>query len=74
MGSSAVGRIQNSKTYLGKPDRKRQDWFDPNDQKLQTLTSIRDQAHQRVLQTRVLDPPLQHIQMPADCYKNAPVH
>ena len=26
-----------AKTYLGKPDRKHQDWFDPNDQELQTL-------------------------------------
>ena len=34
------------------PDRKYQDWFDPNDQELQTLMSRRDQAHQRVLQTR----------------------
>ena len=41
-----------AKTYLGKPDRKHQDWFDPNDQELQTLMSRRDQAHQRVLQTR----------------------
>ena len=41
-----------AKTYLGKPDRKQQDWFDPNDQELQTLMSRRDQAHQRVLQTR----------------------
>ena len=41
-----------AKTYLGKPDRKHQDWFDPNDQELQTLVSRRDQAHQRVLQTR----------------------
>ena len=32
-----------AKTYLSKPDRKHQDWFDPNDQELQT---------QRVLQTR----------------------
>ena len=39
-------------TYLGKPDRKQQDWFDLNDQELQTLMSRRDQAHQRVLQTR----------------------
>ena len=41
-----------AKTYLGKPDRKHQNWFDPNDQQLQTLMSRRDQAHQRVLQTR----------------------
>ena len=40
-----------TKTYLDKPDRKHQDWFDPNDQDLQTLMSRRDQAHQRVLQT-----------------------
>ena len=41
-----------AKTYLGKPDRKHQDCFDRNDQELQTLFSRRDQAHQRVLQTR----------------------
>ena len=41
-----------AKTYLGKPDRKKQDWFDPNDQELHILTSRRDQAHKRVLQTR----------------------
>ena len=38
-----------AKTHIGKPDRKHQDWFDPNDQELQTLMSRRDQAHQRVL-------------------------
>ena len=43
-----------AKTYLGKPDRKHQDWFDHNNQELQTLMSRRDQAHQRVLQTRSL--------------------
>ncbi|KAK2181858.1 hypothetical protein NP493_378g00030 [Ridgeia piscesae] len=32
--------------------RKQQDWFDPNDQELQTLMSRRDQTHHRVLQTR----------------------
>ncbi|KAK2163536.1 hypothetical protein NP493_1457g00020 [Ridgeia piscesae] len=41
-----------AKTYLGNPDRKHQDCFDPNDQALQTLMGRRDQAHQRVLQTR----------------------
>ena len=41
-----------AKTYLGKPVRKHQDWFDPNDQELQTLMSRKDQAHQSVLQTR----------------------
>ncbi|KAK2158127.1 hypothetical protein NP493_1824g00026 [Ridgeia piscesae] len=41
-----------AKTYLGKPDRKQQDWFDPNDQELHTLMCRRDQAHQRGLQTR----------------------
>ena len=40
-----------AKTYIGKPDRKHQDWFDPNDHELQTLMS-RNEAHQRVLQTR----------------------
>ena len=37
---------KTAKTYLGKPDRKHQDWLDPNDQKLQTLMSIKKQAHQ----------------------------
>ena len=41
-----------AKTYLDKPDRKNQDWFDPNDKELQIIMSRRDQAHQRVLQTR----------------------
>ena len=36
------------KTYLGKPDKKHQDRFDPNDKELQTLTSRRDQAHHSV--------------------------
>ncbi|KAK2173071.1 hypothetical protein NP493_898g00002 [Ridgeia piscesae] len=38
--------------YLGKPERKLHDWFDPNDQELQTRVSRRNPTHQRVLQTR----------------------
>ena len=41
-----------AKPCLGKTERKHQDWFDPTDQELQTLMSRRNQAHQRVLQTR----------------------
>ena len=41
-----------AKTYIGKPNRTYQDWFDPSNQELQTLMSRRDQAHQRVLQNR----------------------
>ena len=53
MGSSATGRIQHSQDiYLGKPERKHQDWVSPNDQEQQTLMSRRNQAHQRMLQTR----------------------
>ena len=48
--------FNTAKTYLGKPDRKLQDWFDSNKQELQTLTSRMDQAHQRVLQTRSTRP------------------
>ena len=50
MGSSAAG--SQIEKLCSKPDRKHQDWFDPNDQELQTLLSRRDQAHQRVFQTR----------------------
>jgi len=41
-----------AKIYLGKPDINHQDWFDPNDQELQTLMNRRYQAHQRVLLIR----------------------
>ncbi|KAK2167973.1 hypothetical protein NP493_1248g02056 [Ridgeia piscesae] len=63
-----------AKTYLGEPDRKHQDWFDPNDQERQTLMSRRDQPTRECCKPGALDPPLQHIKMPADCYKNTPVH
>ena len=42
----------SAKTSLGKPDRRHQDWFNPSDQELQNLIKRRDQAHQRVIQTR----------------------
>ena len=37
-----------AKTYLGKPDRKHQHWFDPNDQELLTLMSKRPSAPESV--------------------------
>ena len=40
-----------AKTYLGKPDTKYQDWFDPNDQELHTLMSRRDQAQKKTFTT-----------------------
>ena len=46
MGSSAAGRIKHNQ------ERKHQEWFDPNDQDLQTLINRRNQALQRMLQTR----------------------
>ena len=63
-----------AKTYLGKPDRKHQDWFDPNDQELQTLMNRRYQPTRECCKPGALDPPLQHTKMPADCYKNTRVH
>ena len=50
MSSSAAGRIQQSQDISWQPDRKHQDWFDPNDQ--ETIMNRRVQVHQRVLQTR----------------------
>ena len=43
--------LHSHKTYLGKPYRNHQDWFDTQNQELQTLMSKGDQAHHRVLQT-----------------------
>ena len=54
-----------AKTYIGKPDRKHQYWFDLNDQTKLTRECCKPEAPV---------PPLQHTKMPADCYKNAPVH
>ncbi|KAK3509681.1 hypothetical protein QTP70_008422 [Hemibagrus guttatus] len=44
--------FNTTKTSLGKPNRRHQDWFDPDDQKLLKLLNNRDQAHQKVLQSR----------------------
>ena len=41
-----------AKASLVKHEKKHPDWFDPNDQILRDLMAKRDQAHQRVLQTR----------------------
>ena len=41
-----------AKSYLGKHDKKHQDWFDPHDQMLRDLLAKRGQAHQRVMQIR----------------------
>ena len=41
-----------AKAFLGKHEKKHQDWFDPNDQILRDLMAKRDQTHQRVLQIR----------------------
>ena len=56
-----------AKTYLGKPDGKHQDWFDPNDRERQTLMSRTDQPTRECCKPGALD-------MHADCYKIAPVH
>ena len=50
-----------AKTYIGKPNRKHQDWFDPNDQEPESVA---------------LNPPRYYIKKDA-CRllkKNAPVH
>lgn len=43
---------ETASNTLGKPERKHQDWFDPEDSELQLLMQKRNEAHQRVLQTR----------------------
>ena len=61
-------------TYLSKPYRKQQDWFDPNDQELQTLMSRRDQAHQIALQTRSNRSTIAAYKNTCRLLQNAPVH
>ena len=51
-GIIPTGCDDTAKAYLGKYEKKHQDWFDPNDQILRNLMAKRDQAHQIVLQIR----------------------
>jgi len=57
-----------AKTYLVKPDRKHQDWFDPNDQEVQTLMS------RRVLQTRITRSTTAAYKDACRLLQNTPVH
>ena len=41
-----------TKVFIGKHEKKHQDWFYPNDQMLRELMAKRDQTHQSVLQIR----------------------
>ena len=41
-----------ARNTLGKPERKHQDWFDPEDSELLILMKKRHETHQHVLQTR----------------------
>ena len=43
---------KTASNILGKPERKHQDWFNQEDSELQLLLRKRDEAHQRVIQTR----------------------
>ncbi|XP_030835970.1 uncharacterized protein LOC115921853 [Strongylocentrotus purpuratus] len=43
---------ETASNTLGKPERKHQDWFDPEDSELLIFMKKRDETHQRVLQTR----------------------
>lgn len=43
---------ETARNTMGKPERKHQDWFDPEDSELQLLIQKRNNSHQRVLQTR----------------------
>ena len=52
MGNSAAGRVQYSHDISWGGYINHQDWFDPNDPELHNFMSRRDQAHQRVMQTR----------------------
>ena len=63
-----------AKTYLDKPDRKHQDWVDPNDQQLHLLRAEETKPTRDCCKPGALGPLVQHTKMPADCYKNIRVH
>ena len=58
---TALTQSEEKENCFGKPGRKHQDRFEPNDQELHIIMSRRDQAHQWMCKPGALDPPLQHI-------------
>ena len=57
-----------AKTYVGKPDRKHEDWFDPPTTRSYRLVLAGETKPTREgCKPGALDPPLQHTKMPADC-------
>ena len=75
LGSSAAGRIQHSQDLSWQARQKPPGLVRP-----QTTRSYRLLWAEETKPTRecckpgALDPPQQHTKMPADCYKNAPMH
>ena len=57
-----------AKTFIGKPDRKHQDWFDPSTTRSYTLLLAGETKPTREgCKPGALDPPLQHKKMSAYC-------
>ncbi|KAK2160699.1 hypothetical protein NP493_1627g01013 [Ridgeia piscesae] len=57
-----------AKTFIAKPDRKHQDWFDPSTTRSYTLLLAGETKPTREgCKPGALDPPLQHIKMSAYC-------
>ena len=68
MGSSAAGRIQHSQDISWQARQKTPGLVRPQ------RPGATDSCEQKCCKPGALDPPLQLTTMPADCYKNAPVH